>query len=40
MDNVRDVDVEKFQKSGVDWVRAKKRGISTFSTAPVDQKNW
>jgi hypothetical protein len=40
MDNVRDTDVEKFQKSGVDWVRAKKLGISTFSTLPADQKNW
>lgn len=46
MENVRldrdPPDVEVFKKNGVDWVRGKVGGISTFSTPPAvgQEKNW
>lgn len=40
MDNVRDKDVEKFQKDSADWVKAKKGGISTFSVSSGQDKEW
>lgn len=40
MDNVRDKDVEKFDKEGVAWVKAQKGGISTFSVSSGKDKEW
>lgn len=44
LDNVRDIDVETYDVSGVQWVRARVRGISCFDATAgndlIHGKNW
>jgi hypothetical protein len=41
LDNVRPIDVETYDLHGVEWVRARVRGISCFdATAGIHGKNW